>query len=131
MKVLPNAKKATLHEFAHEYIAPDAEAIYTDEWPGYAGLGDADTRHETVRHGIEEWARGDVSTNAVENVWSLFKRSILGSYHKVSVKHLPAYIDEMEFRFNGRDNPYLFRDTLMVMLQGDALPYRELVDGHA
>lgn len=129
LKVLPNAKKATLHEFAHDHIAPEAEAIYTDEWPGYAGLGDADTRHETVKHGIEEWARGDVSTNAVENVWSLFKRSILGSYHKVSVKHLPAYIDEMEFRFNGRDNPYLFRDTLLVMLTGDALPYKALVHG--
>jgi hypothetical protein len=51
----------------------------------------------------------------------------LGSYHKVSVKHLPAYVDEMEFRFNGRDNPFLFRDTLMVMLQGDALPYKELI----
>jgi transposase-like protein len=130
LKVLPNAKKATLHEFARDHISPDAEAIYTDEWRGYDDLGDANTRHETVKHSVEEWARGDVSTNAVEGVWSLFKRSIIGSYHKVSVKHLPAYVDEMEFRFNGRDNPYLFRDTLMVMLNGDALPYQVLVDGH-
>jgi len=35
----------------------------------------------------------------------------------------------MEFRFNGRDNPYLFRDTLLVMLEGEALPYKQLVHG--
>jgi hypothetical protein len=37
---------------------------------------------------------------------------MVGSYHKVSIKHPPAYLEEMEFRFNGRDNPCLFRDTL-------------------
>jgi hypothetical protein len=40
-----------------------------------------------------------------------------------------AYLDEMEFRFNGRHNPFLFRDTLMVMLQGEALPYKTLIHG--
>jgi hypothetical protein len=53
--------------------------------------------------------RGIVHTNTLEGVWSLFKRSIIGSYHQVSVKHL--YLDEFEFRINNRENPYLFRDT--------------------
>jgi hypothetical protein len=70
--------------------------------------------------------RGDVHTNTIEGVCSLFKRSIIGSYHKLSVKHLPAYLDEMEFRYNNRSNPYLFRDTLLVLLSGDALPYKSL-----
>ena len=60
--------------------------------------------------------------------WSLLKRSVVGTYHHMSVKHLPAYLDEMEFRFNRRDNPYLFRDTLLVLLHGDALPYRVLIE---
>ena len=42
-------------------------------------------------------------------------------------EHLPAYLDEMEFRFNNRENPYLFRDTLLVLVHGEALPYVELV----
>ena len=43
------------------------------------------------------------------------------------MKHLPAYLDEMEWRFNNRDNPYLFRDTLLVFcLNSDPLPYKEL-----
>jgi hypothetical protein len=45
---------------------------------------------------------------------------VIGSFHAVSVKHLPAYLDELESRFNNRGNPFLFRDTLMVMLSGDA-----------
>jgi len=68
-----------------------------------------------------------VSTNSVENAWSLFKRSLVGSYHQLSVKHLPAYLDEFGFRFNNRENPYLFRDTLLALIREDALPYKKLV----
>ena len=71
--------------------------------------------------------RGDVHTNSVEGVWSLFKRSIIGSFHQLSIKHLPAYLDEIEWRFNNRNNPFLFRDTLLVLLHSDPLPYKELV----
>jgi transposase-like protein len=60
-------------------------------------------------------------------VWSLFKRSIIGSYHHMSVKHLPAYLDEMEWRFNNRDNRFLFRDTILKLVESDALPFKELV----
>lgn len=68
-----------------------------------------------------------VHTNSVEGVWSLFKRSVVGTYHQLSAKHLPAYLDEMAFRFNNRDNAFLFRDMLLRMIQGETLPYAELV----
>ncbi len=93
----------------------------------YDGIGDFDTRHERVNHSKEEYVRGDVHTQTVESVWSLFKRSLIGSYHQLSVKRLPVYLDEMEWRFNNGDNPYLFRDTLLVLLHSDPLPYKELV----
>ena len=105
--------------------ATDTEATYTDDWPSYRGLADHDTRHETVNHSIEEWARGDVHTNTVEGVWSLLKRSIVGSFHKVSLKHLDAYSDEFEWRFNNRDNPWLFRDTLKQLLQAEHVEFAE------
>ena len=55
----------------------------------------------------------------------------MGSYHHVSAKHLPAYLDEMAFRFNNRDNEYLFRDTLLKQLDSHNLPYEQLVEaGH-
>ena len=82
--------RKTLRSFVERYVADEAKAIYTDEWPAYRGIVGKNTRHETVAHSREEWVRGDIHTNTVEGVWSLFKRSIVGSYHKLSVKHLPA-----------------------------------------
>ncbi len=60
----------------------------TDEHHGYNGIADDDTTHETVNHKAEERVRGDVHTNGIEGAWSLFKRSVVGSYHQVSAKHL-------------------------------------------
>ncbi len=132
LRMAGGTDRATLHGFLNEHIAPDTEAIYTDEHGGYQGIGDADTQHETVNHGAEEWVRGDVHTNTVENVWSLLDRSIMGAYHHLSTKHLDAYLDELEFRFNNRENPYLFRDTMRKLVQPGNLPYGVLTgDGAA
>lgn len=123
---IPNVRKSTLHSFIKRHTKPDTEAIYTDELRSYIGIADHDTRHETVRHTADEWVIGDVHTNGVENVWSLLKRSIMGAYHKISIKHLDAYLEELEYRFNNRTNPYMFRDVLTRILTRDALRYREL-----
>ncbi len=124
--VVRGVDRKTLHRFIEKHVAPHAEAIYTDEWPAYKGIADEDTRHETVNHSAEEWVRGDVHTNSIENIWSLLKRSIMGAYHHVSPKHLDAYLGELEWRFNNRKNPYLFRDTLIQLVGADALEYKKL-----
>ena len=126
LQVITNASKKVLHKFIADNTAPDTEAIYTDEWPAYNGIADEDTRHESVCHRAEEWVRGDVHTNGIEGVWSLLKRSIIGAYHHVSMKHLDAYLDELEHRFNNRSNEYLFRDTLMKLVRAEKLTFREL-----
>jgi len=64
----------------------------------------------------------------VESVWSLFDRSVISAYHKLSVKHLPAYLDEAAFRWNNRENAFWFRDTILRLVESDTLTYRELVD---
>jgi transposase-like protein len=63
-----------------------------------------------------EYVRGLAHTNTLENVWSVFKRSIVGSYHQLSMKHLDRYFDEFELRFNDGHNPFLFRDKLLRLL---------------
>ena len=63
----------------------------------------------------------------MENVCSLLKRSIIGSYHQVSAKHLDAYLDELEFRFNNRENPYMFRDAMLKLVVAENLPYAKLI----
>jgi transposase-like protein/IS1 family transposase len=127
LQVVDDRGRQTLHSFIRNSTKPDTEAIYTDEWPPYRGIGDKDTRHETVNHSKEEWVNGNVHTNTVEGVWSLLKRSIVGSYHKLSTKHLDAYLDELEWRFNNRGNPYLFRDTIKKLIEATNLPYEKLV----
>ena len=69
---IPNIRKHTLHDFIARTVRDEAEAIYTDELKSYLGIADDDTRHETVRHSEEEWVLGDVHTNGIEGVWSLY-----------------------------------------------------------
>ena len=127
LKVVQARDRDTLHRFINQVTADETVAYFTDEWAPYEGIADDDTRHETVNLSAEEWARGDVHTNSVENVWSLLKRSIIGAYHHVSVKHLDAYLDELEWRYNNRDNPWLFRDTLIRLLEAKHVEYKDLV----
>ena len=124
---IPDIKRRTLHDFIRRAVKDEAEAIYTDDLRSYIGIGDEDTRHETVNHSAEEWVIGDVHTNSIEGVWSLFKRSIVGSFHKMSAKHMDRYLEELEWRFNNRNNPHIFRDALARIVNTDPLRYRQLV----
>jgi transposase-like protein len=118
--------KATAKKFVKDNVAENAEAIYTDEATAYPDLNDFDTKHRRVNHSEDQWVNGVVHTNTVESAWSLFDRAVMGSYHKLSVKHLPAYLDEFAFRFNNRNNPFLFRDTILGLVEADAITFSGL-----
>ena len=127
LQMVPHNRKGDVTAFLMRTVDDHAEAIYSDEFRSYDDIGDEDTRHEAVNHRAKEWVRGDVHTNTIESVWSLLDRAIIGSYHKLSTKHLPAYLSEFEWRFNNRENPYLFRDTLTRLVAAEAMPYKELI----
>ena len=129
LKVIPDRTRKTLHAFLDQSIEKDGtRAIYTDEWEAWKGVADEPTTHGSVNHSIEQWVDGDIHTNTAESVWSLLKRSIIGAYHHVSYKHLDRYLDELEWRFGNRDNPKLFRDTVLCLVESDNLEYRELIN---
>ena len=124
---ISDVKRHTLHGFISRAVRDEAEAIYTDELKSYLGIADHDTRHETVNHSAEQWVIGEVHTNSIEGVWSLFKRSLMGAFHKMSAKHMDRYLEELEWRFNNRNNPNLFQDTLSRIMNTGNLTYRSLV----
>ena len=107
-KVVPNTQSQTLVPIVRKYVEKGS-VINTDGWE-YTGLV-RDYRQKSVDHEKHFYGMtyttiaGEiimVSTNGIENVWSHFKRMILGTYYCVSKKHLQLYVDEYVFRFNTR-----------------------------
>jgi hypothetical protein len=71
-----------------------------------------------VDHSIGEYVRHDdelagvVHTNTIEGFWSLIKRGMVGTFHKVSHKYLPLYVAEFQFRYNNRENADIFGEAI-------------------
>ena len=126
-----DVKVGTLAKYIKENISSDVDVMMTDEFGVYpwaidkAGLDRK--KHKKIRHKDHCYVDGDIYTNTVESAFSLLKRGIVGTWHRVSAKHLAAYLDEMTWRFNNRKNPFLFRDSLLKLIAADNLEYKELI----
>jgi transposase-like protein len=122
-----DAKANTVREIINANVGSHVEVIVTDESLIYDFALDNMQKklHRAINHS-KEYVHGDVHTNTVESAFSLLKRGIFGTWHKVSAKHLPAYLDEMCFRFNNRKNNYLFRDTMLKLIESPNLEYKQL-----
>jgi transposase-like protein len=101
-------------------------AIFSDEWAGYASLGD-DYRHDIINHAVE-YVNGNTHTNTIENFWALLKRGLHGTYVSVEPFHLFRYIDEQAFRYNNRKdmNDGDRFTAAMRQIVGKRLTYDEL-----
>lgn len=107
-KVVPNTQARTLVSIVKKNVDVGS-IIYTDGW-SYKGLEKKYTQM-SVDHGKHFYGTTfvtddgeiiQVTTNRIENAWSVFKRTIKGTYIHVSKKHLQRYVDEFVFRFNTR-----------------------------
>lgn len=128
---VPDAQIDTLSKYLKEHVSGTVEMINTDEnraYPRAIRLSGHDIeKHRTVNHSAGEYVRGLDTTNGIESAFSLFRRALIGSYHKVSIKHLHRYLSEFETRFNGRKATDRFEPTLRRMLGADPMPYVELI----
>jgi transposase-like protein len=127
-KVLPNVKRETLQNEILENVSPAAK-VYTDSSTSYYGL------HAKFVHVVDhsrEYVNGQVSTQGLENFWSLLKRTLRGTYVAIEPFHLDAYVDEQAFRYNNRatkDNPLDDTDRFMLAISqiaGKRLTYAQL-----
>ena len=123
--VVEDTKAETLQDVIVPNVKPGS-AINSDEWTGYRGLS-ALYDHQVINHGDGEYVRGGVHTNAIENRWSHFRRTLTGTYHHVSRKHLSRYADESAFRLNTRDaNEGERFDKTLARCEGN-LTYEDLI----
>ncbi len=116
-KVIDSASPLIMEQFVHETVKDDVSLVATDEGVGYRLLKRQGLPHETVGHYKGEYVRGNVHTQNLDSFWSLLKRGIVGSYHKVSKEYLPLYVNEFSWRFNNRKNPNAFADLVTTCSQ--------------
>lgn len=123
-KVVPNTGKGSLQGFIHEHVADGAE-VYTDDHGAYRKMDGYS--HEVVNHTIGEYVRDKIHTNGVESFWSMFKRGYMGTYHKMSFKHLDRYVGEFAGRHNIRPfNTEAQMQMMAASMNGKQLRYRDL-----
>jgi transposase-like protein len=110
-RVIENVRAATLTEFVRESVSTKVSLLCTDTWGGYNKL-DANFPHGRVDHSIGQYVVGAVHTQTIEGFWSLIKRGMVGTFHKVSRKYLPLYVAEFQFRYNNRLNENIFAEAI-------------------
>jgi transposase-like protein len=126
-KVIPDVTRETLQNEILNQIERKS-TVYTDRHPDTTGVKTQDFVHETVNH-VQEYVRGEVHTQGIENFWSLLKRGLKGTYVAVEPFHLDRYVDEQVFRYNNRatkDNPLNDADRFMLavsQIAGKRLTY--------
>jgi transposase-like protein len=130
-RVVPRITAGHLRDFITEN-ADRSCRIITDDFNAYKGVGVAFAGgHHTVKHSAKQYVRWgtDIHSNTIEGVFSLLQRGIMGTFHSVSRKHLPNYLNEFQFRWNTRkmdDGERVAR--AIKQMEGKRLEYRESVE---
>jgi IS1 family transposase/transposase-like protein len=106
-RVVANVNSATLTAFVREAVSHRVSLLCTDAYPGYNPL-DKDYPHATVDHARGQYVIGAIHTQTIEGFWSIFKRGVVGTFHKMSRKYMPLYVAEFQFRYNNRMNEDIF-----------------------
>lgn len=127
---VPNLKADTMKKLLDRHVSTGVKRIMTDTSMVYPFAMDKDfqRKHRTVNHS-REWVKpGDIEvhTNTIESAFSLLKRGLIGSFHRVSIKHLHRYLAEFENRFNLRAVDDRFERTVRSMLTSGPMEYSDL-----
>jgi transposase-like protein len=126
-RVVADVTINTFKAVIEENVQPGAR-IMTDDWSGYRSLKNDGWKHESVKHSMYEYVRGDVHTNSIEGFFGMLKRGLNGIYHSVSKKHLHRYLAEFQYRYNMRDLTDGQRIVKAIKsAQGKRLTYAEQV----
>jgi hypothetical protein len=126
---MPRVTAANVGAVVKKHADPKSR-LHTDESNLYPKVGANFASHETVKHSIKEYARGDVNTNSVEGFFGIFKRGMAGVYQHCGEQHLQRYLNEFSFRYSHRSKLGV-EDTQRAILamrgaEGKRLTYRRI-----
>jgi len=105
-RVLDHVNSINAQSFIREMVSNKVSLLATDASTIYDGL--IEYPRLTVDHHRKQYVVGAVHTNTIEGFWSIFKRGVVGTFHKVSAKYMPLYVAEFQFRYNNRFNADIF-----------------------
>ena len=127
LQTVPNTKKATLKPILDATLSPNAREVVTDGAVVYGFLIPPE-KHTAGSHKEELRNGGEVSNKTIEGAFGLFKRGVVGSYHRLGVEHLDRYLGEFCWRYNRRGiQPMLFNIMLGNLAGAKPMPYKELI----
>jgi transposase-like protein len=111
-------------------VSIHADAVYSDDGQSYGTVPGCikNHNHQKVNHSAKEWVRGNVHTGTIDGYWGLLKRSVIGTYHQISVKHLNRYLSEFQFKWNHRKAQDIFVLVIAALVIGSAIPYAKLIE---
>lgn len=110
-RMIARVSEHDLARFLNEAVSDKVDILVTDQNVSYSNVGKK-FPHSVINHAKGQYVVGAIHTNTIEGFWSILKRGVVGTYHKVSKKYLPLYVAEFEFRYNNRNNPDIFGAAL-------------------
>ena len=110
-RVIQSVDAATLTAFVRGAVSEKVSLLCTDQWAGYNGLN-KEFPHGVINHAKGQYVVGAIHTNTIEGFWSIFKRGVVGTFHKMSKKYMPLYVAEFQFRYNNRENADIFGEAI-------------------
>ncbi|MGI4829440.1 MAG: IS1595 family transposase [Janthinobacterium lividum] len=133
LKHIPNIQAVTLGKAIKDNVSTDVDAVMTDDNKAYikafieAGINGR--KHFAINHSAGKYVDGMVYTNTIESAFSLLKRGVIESFHRISIKHLHRYLSEFEYRFNARKAGDRFSLTVGEMMRTTPMEFKQLTAG--
>jgi len=125
-KAIPNCKAESIKPILDSMVSHNVKQIVTDAKPTYSRIIPTHLHLET-NHREELRELGFISMKTIEGAFSLFKRGLIGSYHKLSQDHLNSYLGEFCWRYNRRKaQPWMFQSLLANVSTRKPMTYRTL-----
>lgn len=121
---VPDTKRKTLEPIIYKNVGSGTH-IMTDEWKAYSKL-EQNFKHSIVKHNQKEYVNGETHVNSLEGAWGLFKRSLLGTYHRPSRQHMDKYCAEFQANYNSRYAPTERRFKLYIDKNNLRVNYRDI-----